>query len=220
MLALDLFCGGGGVCIGMQWAGFEVVGVDIKPHPNYPSHFIQADVHNLPVDVMDFDFCWASPPCQLFSTARIRATAKRKAVNLIPITRKILKGHPYSVIENVPQSPLLVGLALNAPSVGLEWMTRKRIFELSFLVWQPVLRKPKAMSFIVRKSGGYFDQKEKERNEKYGLPVTVPMDVKKAFMGIPQDHKMNRDEVGEAVPPAYSEFIAREAMRQIQMDRS
>ena len=31
-LALDLFCGGGGACIGMQQAGFEVVGIDIKPH--------------------------------------------------------------------------------------------------------------------------------------------------------------------------------------------
>ena len=45
LLALDLFCGGGGACIGMQWAGFEVVGIDIKPHRNYPGHFIQADIH-------------------------------------------------------------------------------------------------------------------------------------------------------------------------------
>ena len=49
LLALDLFCGGGGACIGMQQAGFEVVGVDIKPHKNYPGHFIQADIAQLAV---------------------------------------------------------------------------------------------------------------------------------------------------------------------------
>ena len=44
-LALDFFCGGGGACIGMQSAGFEVVGIDIKPRPNYPGeHFILADL--------------------------------------------------------------------------------------------------------------------------------------------------------------------------------
>ena len=33
MNALDLFCGGGGACIGLQQAGFTVTGIDINPHP-------------------------------------------------------------------------------------------------------------------------------------------------------------------------------------------
>ena len=70
-LALDLFCGGGGACIGLQQAGFEVVGIDIKPHKNYPGHFIQADItKGLPIkNLMGFSLIWASPPCQLFSVA-------------------------------------------------------------------------------------------------------------------------------------------------------
>ena len=77
-LALDLFCGGGGACIGMQQAGFEVVGIDIKPHKNYPGHFIQADIHDLPVSIDDFDLIWASPPCQLWSNSGNRWGVSQK----------------------------------------------------------------------------------------------------------------------------------------------
>ena len=75
-LALDLFSGGGGACIGMQRAGFEVIGIDIKPHPNYPAEMIIADTSRLLAICLlslrkDFDFVWASPPCQLFSCAPV-----------------------------------------------------------------------------------------------------------------------------------------------------
>jgi DNA (cytosine-5)-methyltransferase 1 len=73
---LDLFSGAGGAAMGYARAGFEVVGVDIRPQPRYPFEFVRDDalavLANL--DVFEelygsFDVIHASPPCQLFSRA-------------------------------------------------------------------------------------------------------------------------------------------------------
>lgn len=41
---LDLFCGAGGAAVGYHRAGFEVVGVDNRPQPNYPFKFKEGTV--------------------------------------------------------------------------------------------------------------------------------------------------------------------------------
>src|SRR5262245_41316846 len=101
----DLFCGAGGAGMGYHRLGFEVVGVDIKPQPNYPFEFHQADALTFPLE--GFDAVHASPPCQHASALSVMANAGEYP-DLIPPTRErlIASGLPY-VIENVVGAVLI-----------------------------------------------------------------------------------------------------------------
>src|SRR4030042_5909308 len=111
---LDLFCGVGGASMGYYRAGFEVVGVDIKPQPHYPFKFYQTDALEFPLE--GYDAYHASPPCKGLSQASAcRPGLADKYPNDIPTIRErlIAAGKPY-VIENVPwalsylRNPLLL----------------------------------------------------------------------------------------------------------------
>src|SRR5262245_59659 len=103
--------------MGYHRAGFDVVGVDIRPQPNYPFEFEQADALELMStwipscqgwwDVAPFDAIHASPPCQAHSDLKVMWNA-RKHEDLIAPTREYLQatGLPY-VIENVEGAPLI-----------------------------------------------------------------------------------------------------------------
>lgn len=193
MKALDLFCGGGGAAMGLHLAGYEVTGVDIYPQPRFPFKFIQGDALTFPLD--GYDFIWASPPCQAFTLAqRIR---KNEHPDLIAPIRKRLKasGAPY-VIENVDGAPLINPITLCGAMFDLQTY-RHRIFECSFPIAQP-LHPP-----------------HKAKTTKMGRPAKAGefMHVVGNFSGVKAARKamgidwMSRDELREAIPPAYSKFI-------------
>jgi DNA (cytosine-5)-methyltransferase 1 len=213
-LALDLFCGAGGASMGLHRAGFDVVGVDIKRQPRYPFTFIQGDALNPPLDLSRFDLIWASPPCQAYTVAN---AAYRYAGGchpaLVERTRELLAGHPITIIENVPGAPLRADLVLDGTMFPDLRVIRRRHFELSF-------RAPFALGFDASDSvsrhrwasprkGGAVGGNSKRARARYGFPAVDPMPYRGACMGIDW---MTRDGLGEAIPPAYSEFIGRAAM--------
>lgn len=207
-LLLDLFCGAGGAAMGYYRAGFEVVGVDIKPQPHYPFEFVQADAF----DFMDryysskFAAVHASPPCQAYSTTRV--LHGREYPMLVEQVRSRLRGRLY-VIENVPGAPLLrqqtfdesVGCAmLCGSSFGLG-VRRHRNFEASVpLRWRACLHHLQSLPIDVTGTGGPGGRHRK--------PVSVAH--ARLVMGI--EWEMTRYEISQAIPPAYTEFIGRQLL--------
>jgi DNA (cytosine-5)-methyltransferase 1 len=115
MRLLDLFCCQGGAAKGYHDAGFDVVGIDKDPQPNYPFEFVQGDVFyalraiawqhaDAPLPLCrSFDVVHASPPCQHDSNlSKSHNGRPQDHPDLIGPTREALLelGLPF-VIENV-----------------------------------------------------------------------------------------------------------------------
>ncbi len=101
MRLLDLFCGAGGAAKGYHDAGFEVVGVDHKPQPNYPYEFHEADAMTYPLE--GFDVIHASPPCQAYSIMRNLPWLRDREYpeDIGPTRERLQQADALWVIENV-----------------------------------------------------------------------------------------------------------------------
>jgi hypothetical protein len=126
---LDLFCGAGGAAVGYDRAGFDVVGVDIRPQPRYPYEFHQGDALTFPLD--GFDAVHASPPCQAYANVTAWRGIPEEHPDLVGPARARLTGSglPW-VIENVPEAPIRPDLLLCGSQFGLK-VRRHRAFETS-----------------------------------------------------------------------------------------
>ena len=203
---LDLFCGAGGAAMGYYLAGFEVVGVDIKPQSRFPFEFHQADAMTYLLD--GFDVIHASPPCQRY-TALKSVFDSSKYPDLVGATRKRLEDSgALWVIENVVGSPLRRDLVLCAAPFGLR-SYRHRIFEMNFSVKQP--GHPKHTVRVNRR------KKNRRGHWDAGGFVTVVGDIGSYVgpeaMGIDW---MTGNELSQAIPPAYTEYIGRQLIDHLQ----
>ena len=193
--------------MGLHRAGFDVTGIDIKNQPRYPFRFVQADATNPPFDLREFDFIWASPPCQAHSTLRALHPALEYAC-FIAATRAILKasGKPY-VIENVVGAPLIDPVMLCGSSFCLN-VRRHRLFESSIpMLLLPVCRHDlQPFPIDVSGTGG---RQNKPRSKPNGGRGRKPINLAEARAAIGIDW-MVRTEISQAIPPAYSEFIGRQ----------
>lgn len=205
MKALDLFCCAGGASAGLVAAGFDVTGVDHTPQPRYPWTFVQADALSLSIDYLrQFDFIWASPPCQFATAYRRRTDHVKPCANLIPDTRALLDstGVPY-VIENVQgaRSELIDPVQLCGSSFGLD-IRRHRYFEASgFALHGP----PCDHGWQLPRFPPATNRKNLRSTVEVGV-WRIPMDTQYAAMG--GCEWMERRELSQAIPPAYAKHIA------------
>ena len=216
LVLLTLFSGGGGDAEGYRRAGFRVIGVDSADHSGAFAR-IGCEFHQ-----MDWreglrrfghlaDVIHGSPPCQRFSIAsRCRPGLAAKYPDLIGPVREALTawGGPW-VIENVPGAPLLdpvmlcgsmFGLQAEFPPHGTVGLQRHRLFESNVTLAAPAgcRHEPPALRVFGHGRPGNSD-------------LTGPGYAQAArdVMGISW---MNRDQLTEAIPPAYSAWIGRHLM--------
>jgi DNA (cytosine-5)-methyltransferase 1 len=208
---LDLFCGAGGAAMGYHRAGFDVVGVDINPQPRYPFEFHQGDAMTWPLD--GYDAIHASPPCQAYSAGKniwhTRLPGDRHPDLVEPTRARILaSGLPY-VMENVVGAPLTNYVVLCGDTFGLG-VKRHRLFETSFMVWNPPVCRSGHPDFFVSVFGGGAKAKKKGN----GFPKTnIVHERAQKAMGIDW---MNRDEMSQAIPPAYTEWIGARLLEAVE----
>jgi len=201
--ALDLFCKAGGASMGLHNAGFEVTGVDIEPQRNYPFHFVQADALTFPLE--GFDFIWASPPCQAYSSMSpfSRRWGKTHPDLVGPVRERLKSTACRWVIENVRGAPLLNPIELCGLMFGLKTY-RHRYFEANFAMLAPshpkhdqkAIRERRIFTCVGHPGG---------RSARDNLHFGNTEDWRNA-LGIKW---MKGTELSQAIPPAYSEYIAR-----------
>lgn len=208
---LDLFCGAGGAGMGYHHAGFEVVGVDHRPQPNYPFRFMQRDALCLLADLIDnryavgpcYDAIHASPPCQFRTAYRRRPGHVRPSLNLIPDVRRLLEGTrcPY-VIENVSEAAawLRDPVRLCGSSFGLD-VRRHRLFETSF----PVMVPPCDHSWQTARFPAATNREKGSRCTVEVGVYRIPLETQLRAMGV--DWPMTLHELSQAVPPAFTEHL-------------
>lgn len=223
MRILDLFCGAGGASQGYADAGFEVVGVDIAPQPNYPFEFHQMDALDALLKIRRgyqqnlstrFDAIHASPPCQassLITKGTNQAMADRYT-DLIEPTRVLLKqiGLPF-IIENVQGAPVRADLRLCGEQFGLR-VIRHRLFELEGFTVPPVAH--------IKHRGTVMDWRHgKLREGGYYYPIYGTGGSRGTLaewkIAMECDWMKTKREVSESIPRKYTEYIGKHLREQL-----
>lgn len=210
---LDVCCGAGGCSVGYARAGFDVVGVDIAPQPNYPFRFIQRDA----LEALDdhaflaahgFDAIHASFPCQFAS--KTQKLQGNDHPDLVTPGRELLNatGLPW-VMENVKGSPLRNPVVLEGQMFGLN-THRPRLFETNWPLEVPLLRPPPPR------------QAKMGRPPKPGEAIQVvghfsDVAAGREALGIPW---MTQGELALAIPPAYTAFVGAQLLAHLEAQQA
>ena len=189
--------------------------MDIKRYERNPHPMKAMDVLQLePRDLWGYDLIHASPPCQAHSSATPRRHRHRHA-DLIPAVRRLLRasGRPY-VIENVPRAPLRDPITLCGSMFEGLRVRRHRLFECSFELPQPPCGEHQPVYLSTKMA--HREAMRRGERDPYTEWVSCagsisPLDAHQDAMGIDW---MSRRELVQAIPPAYTQWIAERFIEQ------
>lgn len=242
MRVLDLFCNAGGAGMGYRRAGFEVFGVDLHRHKNYPFAFHRGDAIAVLeallrgdkvsftrrdgtivfLTLADFDFIHASPPCQGYTALR-HAPGTKGAPLMIDSVRTLLAltGLPWT-IENVEEArwamidPItLCGSMFGLGAQGCQ-LRRHRLFESNIGLTAP------SCQHDARPVIGVYGGHARRRAASAGGRGT--RDEWEGGHRAAMSEAMGMDwatcaEMSEAIPPAYTEHLGRQLLALITASR-
>jgi hypothetical protein len=211
---LDLFSCAGGAAMGYHRAGFEVDGCDIAHRPNYPFTYHRGDAldyltHLITTgDIYRYTLLHASPPCQAGCALTVGTNASQGWGNthtdLVAATRHVLHatGLPYVIEQPNGRAEIRKDLTLCGEMFGLG-VLRHRNFE--FGRWAtPKPAHPRHRGYVRgHRHGVHRDGPYVAAYGNGGGKATVP-EMQHA-MGITWTDV--REELTEAIPPAYTHFI-------------
>lgn len=238
-LLLDLFCCAGGASTGYYRAGFNVIGVDLQPQPNYPFPFHQGDA----IEVLDtllsggsieFGSYWphrillsdvdafaASPPCQGYSITKSINPNADKYPRLIADVRARFNeaGKPY-VIENVEgaKRDMIAPVTLCGSQFGKRmirnghevYLRRHRLFESNVLLPEAGPHNHSGRAWPVFGHGPGGKKVPAELKGKGSIEVA------RFLMGIDWT---TRHELAESIPPAYTQYLGQYIIAAIDTNR-
>lgn len=208
---LDRFCGAGGASVGFDRAGFCVTGIDVVFFRRYPFRFVQADALEYGAEHgHEYAAHAASPPCKVYTDLSPFASAAH--LGLVEETREELERHgaPW-IIENVPGAPLRAPVTLCGSSFDLG-VERHRLFESNVTLTAP----PCDHARQAELSPGYPVKRYHSGRPVITMSPVVgvygrgqglgkgEVDLWRRAMGIDW---MARDELSQAIPPAYTEHL-------------
>lgn len=219
---LDTYSCAGGMAVGYWLAGFDVVGVDINPQPNYPfEHHVGDAIEFIRAHGHEFDLIHGSPPCQAYTP--LNAYNHKTYPDLIAPTRDAIlaTGQPY-VIENVEAAApeLRDPIMLCGPMFGLP-VYRHRLFETGGGLTLTAPQHPAHVERCTR--NGYLPTPEKPfMTITGGAHSRAWQNAACDAMGMPWikvpaggDIRLGIREVCEAIPPAFAQWIGEQAAEHI-----
>lgn len=188
--------------MGYARAGFEVVGLDIDEHPDYPFPMHVCDALDMladPTNLDHFDAVHASPPCPRFSAATPEESRDDHPDLLTPTLAALREWGGVWVVENVPRAPVPDPVMYCGRAMGLRWLRRHRLFASSVPLMSPGCACGKESPYGV--TGDSPEPRDYERNGRKARSVDHAREV----MGI--DWMTRWCDLADAIPPVYTEHI-------------